>query len=83
MFAGVVARIFVRAGGLMCYSANNQQLWRRITAQVHKILKGAKPGDLPMEQPTQFDLVVNLRTARAIGLTMSQSLLARANEVIE
>jgi len=82
MFAGVLARTFVRAGGLMCYTANNQELWRRIAAQVHKILKGAKPADLPMEQPTQFDLVVNLRTAKAIGLTMPQSLLARANEVI-
>src|SRR5215467_3472356 len=83
MLAGVVARAFVRAGGLMCYSPNNQELWRRIAAQVHKILKGAKPGDLPMEQPTQFDLVVNLKTAKAIGSAIPQSLLARANEVIE
>ena len=83
MFAGVVARTFVRAGGLMCYSASSLEAWRRVVAQVDKILKGVKPADLPMEQPTQFDLVVNLRTAKTIGLTMPQSLLARANEVIE
>jgi putative ABC transport system substrate-binding protein len=67
----------------MCYSASSLDAWRRVVAQVDKILKGVKPADLPMEQPTQFDLVVNLRTAKAIGLTMPQSLLARANEVIE
>jgi putative ABC transport system substrate-binding protein len=69
--------------GLMSYSTNLTGLWRRSAAYVDKILKGAKLGDLPMEQPTKYDLVVNLKTAKALGLTIPQSLLQRADQVIE
>lgn len=76
-------REFAEAGGLMSYSPRYADLYRRTAALVDKVLKGAKPADLPVEQPTRFELVINLKTAKALGLTVTPALLASADEVIE
>ena len=74
---------YVEAGGLMSYGANIPDLFKRAADYVDKILRGTKPGEIPVEQPTRFDLMINMRTAKALGLEVPPTLLARADEVIE
>jgi putative tryptophan/tyrosine transport system substrate-binding protein len=76
-------REYVEGGGLMSYGPNLRNLFRRAADYVDKILRGAKPGDIPVEQATKYDLVFNLTTAKALGLTIPESFLLRADEVIE
>ena len=77
------AREYIEAGGLISYGANYPDLFRRAGDYVDKIMRGAKPGDLPVEQPTKFDFIINLTTAKALGLKIPESFLLRADEVIE
>jgi putative ABC transport system substrate-binding protein len=77
------ARVYVEAGGLMSYGSNVPELWRRAAVYVDKVLKGAKPGDLPVEQPTTFELAINNKTAKAIGLTIPPALALRADQIVD
>ena len=76
-------RDWTDVGGLISYGASDSELYRRAAHFVDKILRGAKPADLPVEQPTKFELVINLKTAKALGLTIPQSVLLRADEIIQ
>ena len=83
MPAMYVFSTYCQSGGLMSYGANAEDLYRRAAAYVDRILKGAKPSDLPVERPTKFDLVINLKTAKALGMTIPRSLLLQADQVID
>jgi len=76
-------RVFAESGGLMSYGPKRPKYDRRLAVYIDKMLRGAKPADLPIEQPSIFELIINLKTAKTLGLTISQSLLARADQVIE
>jgi putative ABC transport system substrate-binding protein len=76
-------RVFVTDGGLVAYGVDPIEQFRRAASYVDRILRGERPGELPIQQPTKFELVINLRTAKTLGLTVSPALLARADEVIE
>lgn len=78
-----VSRDFIQAGGLIAYGPSYPDLYRRAALYVDKILRGASPGDLPIEQPTKFEMLINLKTANALGLKIPQSLLLRADETIQ
>jgi putative ABC transport system substrate-binding protein len=78
-----ITRSFVDAGGLMSYAADQTESYRRVAYYVDRILKGAKPADLPVEQPTKFELVISLKTAKQIGVTIAPEVLARANRLIK
>ncbi|HZN28902.1 MAG TPA: ABC transporter substrate-binding protein, partial [Xanthobacteraceae bacterium] len=80
---GAGGRLFAQEGGLMSYSGNQNDQYRRAALYIDRILRGAKPADLPVEQPTRYDLVINLKTAKALGITVPPTVLARANEVFE
>jgi putative ABC transport system substrate-binding protein len=79
----VEGRDLLEAGGLLSYDVSEPERYRRVANFIDKILRGAKPGDLPIEQPTKFELVINLKTAKLLGVTVPQSLLVRADEVIQ
>ena len=76
-------RDFVEAGGLMSYGPNFEELWRGAARYVDRVLKGATPADLPIEQPTKFELAINLKTARSLQVTVPQALLVRADRIVE
>ncbi len=79
----VEGRELLEAGGLLSYNVSERERTRRVAALLDKILRGAKPADLPIEQPTKFELVINLKTAKALGVTVPQMLLLRADELIQ